>query len=444
MDYQEAVDYILSFADFERSGRFRERPGVAPVRALLRRLGDPHLGPITVHVAGSKGKGSVAAMVESVLRAAGWRTGLYTSPHLHSYCERVRFDGDPIPEGEFARLAGRVRAAVDAEGEPTGGRSLVTFDLLTALGFLAFHEARVDAQVIEVGLGGRVDSTNVFATKEVAVITPISLEHTAVLGNTVEQIAREKAAIITPGCAAVVAPQPYGEARRIANEFAAAAGAPLVDVARDYRWRHLSHDLRGQEVRIEGPRGAVEVRLPLLGAHQIENAVTAVAAIDALRARGHAVAEEAVARGLAAVSWPGRIEVLREHPLIIADGAHNRDSARRLREALIDYCSCERALFIVGSSVDKDIAGLAEELAPLAERVIAVRAQHPRAMEPDAIASAFRRLGVIARIAEGVGPALEAAMADWRADGLICLVGSLFVAAEGREHVRSLGQRADG
>jgi len=435
MDYPTAVDYLLSFADFERSGRFRDRPDVAPVLSLLHRLGDPQLGRLTVHVAGSKGKGSVAAMIESVLRAAGLTTGLYTSPHLHSYTERIRIDGRPLSEEEFARQTERLRAAVEAEADTLGERQLVTFDLLTALAFLAFREHAVAAQVLEVGLGGRVDSTNVFESKELAMITPISLEHTAVLGDTVQQIAAEKAGIITPGCTVVMAPQPYEEAAGVIRKTASAAAAPVIDVSREYRWRKLAHDLHGQDVRIEGRGEVIEARLPLLGAHQVENAATAVACADALRKRGVAISAGTVERGLQQVRWPGRLEVLREKPLVIADGAHNRDSARRLREALTDYFSCRQAFLIIGTSADKDIRGLAEELAPLAGAVIATQANHPRAMPPDQIADAFRTLGVPVAVEQSVAEALRAAMAQTGERGLICLVGSLFVAAEAREHL---------
>ncbi len=444
MDYAEALKYLLSFADFERSGRFRDRPDVAPMLSLLRRLGDPHLGRTTVHVAGSKGKGSVAAMVESVLRAAGFRTGLYTSPHLHSYCERIRLDGEPISEAGFARLTGILREAVGADRQVLGERQFVTFDLLTALAFLAFREAGCRAQVLEVGLGGRLDSTNVFDTKDVAVITPISLEHTAVLGDTVEAIAREKAAIITRGCTVVLAPQPYEESTGVVRQFAAAAGAPVVDVAGQYRWRRLSHDLRGQQVRIEGPHGTVEARLPLLGAHQVENAATAVACTDALRGRGLAIADAAIARGLATVSWPARLEVLRERPLVIADGAHNRDSARRLREALTDYFSCRRAFLVVGASADKDVAGLAQEVAPVAAGAFAVQARHPRAMPAEEVAGALAQAGVPTVAAGSVDEALDRAVAVAGESGVICVLGSLFVAAEAREHILKVAAREGG
>ncbi|GAG16378.1 unnamed protein product, partial [marine sediment metagenome] len=224
MNYRQSIDYLLSFADFERSGRFQDRPDVEPVLSLLRRLGDPHMGRRTVHVAGSKGKGSVAAMVESILRAANLRTGLFTSPHLHSYTERIRIDGRPLAEDEWARLTADLRDAVEAEGPLPGGRSLVTFDLLTALAFLAFREHAVDCQVLEVGLGGRVDSTNVFEAKEVCAVTAVGLEHTDVLGDTVEEIAAEKAGVIRPGSTVVIGPQPQAAAREVIARSAGDAG----------------------------------------------------------------------------------------------------------------------------------------------------------------------------------------------------------------------------
>ncbi len=430
MDYEAAIAYLLSFADFERTGRFQERPDVAPMLGLLHRLGDPHLGRPTVHVAGSKGKGSVSAMTESILRASGLRTGLYTSPHLHDFTERVRIDGEPISRGTFARLVDEIRPAVEAQR--AAGEDVVTFDLLTALGFIAFSEADVSIQVIEVGLGGRVDQTNVFERKEVAVITPLSFEHTAVLGDKIEEIAAEKAAIITAGCTAVLAPQPFPGAARVVREFAAKTGVPLVDVAAEYRWSVGEHDLRSQAVRIEGPVGVIEARLPLLGRFQAENAATAVAAVEALR---RDIACAAMVHGLESVRWPGRLEVLSEEPLVIADGAHNADSGRRLREALVEYFGAGRVLFIVGASSDKDIDGLAEALAPIAERVIATRAAHPRAMEAARIVEAFRKLGVPGEDVDSVTIAMERALAVSGERRLICLSGSLFVAAEGREYV---------
>jgi len=440
VDYPDALRYLLSFADFERSGRFKDRPDLAPVISLLARLDNPHLGRRTLHIAGSKGKGSVAAMAESILRHAGYRTGLFTSPHLHSYRERVRINGEPIsPEG-FTRLTATLKRALSSMGEPLDGRSLVTFDLLTALAFLSFREADVQVQVLETGLGGRVDSTNVFQAKDAACITPISLEHTAILGHTPGQIAREKAAIITPACTAVMAPQPFPAAAQVIRQHAANAGARLIDVAAGYHWRVLARGRRHQDVEIEGPAARVRARLALAGAYQVENAATALACIDALRQRGAFIPDDAVPGGLASVHWPGRLEVLRDAPLVIADGAHNRDSARRLREALAGDFQAGHVTFIIGAGSDKDIAGIAAELAPLAGRVLAVRAAHPRAMDPDRIAAAFRAAGAPAEVVDNLGLALDLALAEASASKVICVTGSLFLAAEARERL-GLGKK---
>jgi dihydrofolate synthase/folylpolyglutamate synthase len=441
MDYRQALEYLLAFADFERSGRFQDRPDVEPVLSLLRRLGDPQLGRATVHIAGSKGKGSVAAMVESILRADGRSTGLFTSPHLHSYTERIRIDGEPLGEGEWARLTAAVREVVEGGAVPEG-RSLVTFDLLTALAFLAFRERGVDCQVLEVGLGGRLDSTNVFEVKDVCAVTAIGLEHTDVLGDTVEAIAAEKAGIVRPGATVVIGPQPHEAAREVVRRAAADAGCTVVDATESYSWQRLSHDLDGQTFALRRPGGVLQLRLPLLGEHQLENAATAVACVDALAGRGLTIGEAAIEDGLARVRWPGRMEVLLRRPLVIADGAHNGDSARRLRECLTDYLSCRSAFLIVGMSAGKDAAGFARELAPIARRLVAVRSAHPRAMPPQEVAAAFAAAGADAQPAEKVGEALDEALAAVEGEEVICLTGSLFVAAEGRAYLRGIAATA--
>jgi dihydrofolate synthase/folylpolyglutamate synthase len=443
MNYRQSIDYLLSFADFERSGRFQDRPDVAPVLSLLRRLGDPHLGRRTVHIAGSKGKGSVAAMVESILRAAKLRTGLFTSPHLHSYTERIRIDGRPLAEAEWARLTTALRDAAEAAGPLPSGRSLVTFDLLTALAFLAFRDHHIDCQVLEAGLGGRVDSTNVFEAKEVCAVTAIGLEHTDVLGETVERIAGEKAGIIRPGSTVVIGPQPAaGEAREVIARAAGEAQCGTVDVAQSYSWRRIAHDLSGQTFRLDGPRGVLHLRLSLLGQHQLENAATAVACADALTQGGLPISDEAIEEGLASASWPGRMEILSRHPIVVADGAHSRDAARRLREGLTDYLCCRSAFLIVGASANKDVTGVAQELAPIARRAVAVRANHPRAMPPKEVAAAFTEAGVVTAVGEEVAEALEKTMAAADGKAVICLTGSLFVAAEGRAYFRGTAAKA--
>jgi dihydrofolate synthase/folylpolyglutamate synthase len=432
MNYREALVYLLSFADFERSGRFAERPDVRPMAHLLTRLGNPQLGRTTVHIAGSKGKGSVAAMMESVLRHAGLRTGLFTSPHLHSFCERIRINGQPLGEEEFAGLAEAVRPAAAAVAAASEHRQFVTFDLLTAMAFLAFRQQQVEVQVIEVGLGGRLDSTNVFAQKEGCVITPISLEHTAILGRSVGQIAAEKAAIIRPGGAVIMAPQLYPEAQAVIGAAASQAAVRVVEVCRVYAWQRLCHDLKGQTFRLAGPGGVLQLWLPLLGGHQIENAATAVACVEALPL---AIASEAVAQGLAAVRWPGRLEVLACDPLVVADGAHNRDSARCLRESLAEYFAGCPVTLVMGTLSDKDIGGMASELAPAARRVIATSFDHPRAMAAARVAAAFSMAGCQVEVCPNLAEALDQAVARSPAHWLICSTGAIALAAAARRHI---------
>ena len=445
MDYSQAIEYDLSFTDWERApaqALAAANFDLRRVQSLLARLGNPHLGRQTIHIAGSKGKGSVAAMVASILQAAGYRSGLYTSPHLHNVRERIAVDGQPIGEDDFARLIEVLAPQVAAENEDGRFGQLTTFELLTALALLYFRDRDTQWQVLEVGMGGRLDATSVVDEKAVCVITPISLEHTAVLGDTVDQIAVEKAAILRPGTTVVMASQPYPEAAAVIRGRAAELGAPLLDVGETYPVQRLGWELTGQSFRLAGPGCSRQLWLPLLGVHQLENAATAVATIDALREGGVAVSDESIGEGLSRLSWPGRLEVLGDKPLIVVDGAHNGHSARRLRQALRDYFAFDCAILVMGVSGDKTIGAMAEELAPLTHLLIATRSQHPRAAEPEAVAAAFAAQGVTSEICPTVATALDRAQALAGPDDLICVVGSLFVVAEAREQVLGLSVTA--
>jgi dihydrofolate synthase/folylpolyglutamate synthase len=445
MDYFRAVDYVLGFTDWERAPAqafAAAKFDLRRVQSLLTRLGNPHLGRQTIHVAGSKGKGSVAAMIASILQAAGYRSGLYTSPHLHSVRERIVVGGQPIGEDEFARLTALLAPQAAAENEDGRFGQLTTFELLTALAFLYFRDRDVQWQVLEVGMGGRLDATNVVDEKAMCIITSISLEHTTVLGDTVEKIAVEKAAILRPGTTVVMAPQPYPEAATVMRARAAELAAPLLDVGQTFSVQRLSWDLTGQRFRRAGPSRSRELWLPLLGAHQLENAATALTAVDVLGRGGVAVSEESIEEGLSRLSWPGRLEVLADRPLIVVDGAHNGDSARRLRQALRDHFAFGRAVLVMGVSGDKKIATMAEELAPVTDLLIATRSQHPRAAEPEAVAAAFAARGVASETCPTVAAALDRARALAGPDDLICVVGSLFLVAEAREQVLGLSVTA--
>lgn len=434
MNYQAALSYILSFTDYEKLPAFLYTPANFDLRRmaeLLQRVGNPHLTSPAIHVAGTKGKGSTAAMIASTLSAAGYRTGLYTSPHLHTFRERITIDGEMITEEEFSALTQRLQPEVDEVNRRHNYGELTTFEILTALAFAFFSERRVDFQVLEVGLGGRLDATNVVMPR-LSVITSISLDHAAVLGDSLAEIAREKAGIIKPGALVVSAPQP-GEAEGVIEEVCRHNRAGLIVVGRGVTWRKLTSNLAGQSFKVTGKAGSYQLTIPLLGGHQLENASTAVAALEAL-----GIGADDIARGLAQVRWPGRLEILRHEPLFLVDGAHNADSARRLKEAIEEYLSFDRLILIAGASSDKDIAGIVGELAPLSSLIIVTRSRHPRALAPALLLEELERQGAKGEMAESVSSAVERALAIAKPGDLICATGSLFVAAEAREYIKGI------
>ena len=432
MDYQAAVNWVLSFADYERWPGFAyaARFDLRRMEVLLSQLGNPHLGRKTVHIAGSKGKGSTAAMIASGLQAADFTVGLYTSPHLHTIRERMTLDFQPIAENDFARLVERLRPKVEAINRGSLGE-LTTFEILTALGFLCFQEARADFQVVEVGLGGRLDATNV-VQPEICVITSISHDHTQVLGEDLTQIAAEKAGIIKPGTLTVVAPQ-RPDVVRVIEEFCHRRGSRLLRVGEQVVWREREVNPLWQSAEISGLRDNYEIRLPLLGEHQLENAAMAVAVLETL-----GLPPDAITTGLARVSWPGRLEVLAREPWLIADGAHNADSAAKLVKALKRHFRFAQAILIFAASGDKDIRGMVKELAPFFDPVIITRSRHPRAADPLKLAREFENGHVQAQVTENVEQALAEAQALAGKEDLICVTGSLFVVAEARSWAKGL------
>jgi len=450
MDYRHVLHFLLGLSDWERlpavpgalplvQAREAARFNLERVRSLLARLDNPALGRGTVHIAGTKGKGSVAAMTASILRAAGLRTGLYTSPHLQRMTERIAVDGEAISPDDFGRLAEPLRDAVEAENADARYGQITTFEALTALAFLYFRERAVQWQVLEVGLGGRLDATNVVDDKAVCVVTPISLEHTAVLGDTVGQIAAEKAAIVTPGATVVMGLQ-RDSAAEVIRRTCAERGARLLEVAQVCALNRKSFSSEGQDFRLRTPGGTYDLRLPLLGRHQLENAATAVLAVECLADHGVAVSESALRRGLQEVRWPARLEIIRRRPLVVLDGAHNVDSMRRLLQALEEYLAYERAIVVAGFSADKDVAAIAAEMErlPRLHRVVATSSPHPRAAPAEAVARAFLEREIDTTFEEDVPAALEAALSFAAPEDMVCVTGSLFVAAEARRYVLGL------
>ena len=426
MEYRDALTYIYSFTDYEKRGLAVYAPqfyNLQRVRDLLALLGDPQRAFHAVHIAGTKGKGSTAAMIESILRAAGYRTALYTSPHLHTFRERIKVNGSLIPEDDVARLVERLQPLVSQVPEIT------TFEIMTALAFAWFAEQDVQWAVIEVGLGGRLDATNVL-TPAVSVLTSISLDHMAILGDTLAQIAAEKAGIIKPGIPVVSAPQ-RPEALAVIENVCRQQQAPLTLVGRDWTWQSGRATLEGQEFSVrQGAGEATTLWVPLLGEHQLENATTALATIARLREEDTSVSLTAVREGLRAVDWPARFEVLSRAPLVIADSAHNGDSARKLVATLHRHCDYRRWILILGASSDHATPALLSTLLSEADRAIATRAAHPRAADPAWLQARGREMGFEMEQSDSVAQALEMALSEARPEDVICGTGSVFVAAE--------------
>ena len=438
MDYSEAIAYLMSFTDMERGFQASASPtmSLASVRSLLSRLNDPHLGRGTIHITGSKGKGSTATMVEGILRRQGYTTALFTSPHLHSFTERIAFDGDAISPEEFAAAVDAIRPAVEAERESVHG-NVSTFGILTALFFwLVRAQARpVQWQVVEVGLGGTFDATNVFDAPDVAVITPVSLEHTAILGSTPAEIATDKAGIIKGGAAAILARQRDPEVVGVVRARCEAVGAELTQVGLSYEPVSKEKFAYGQSFVLIGPSGERQMRTPMLGQHQIENAATAVAVAEALRARGHEISESAIIDGIAHARIPGRLEVMGQAPLIVADGAHNAESAEALANALKSYFEWRRCFLVIGTLADKDVRAMGFKLAAMCELIVCCRLRSPRSMDPFAMIQEIGFLGPAAVAEESMGDALDTALSHAEPGDLVCITGSLYAVAEAREQL---------
>ncbi len=434
MDYPRSLRYILSFADYERASSTRVMYrdfNLSRVREMLRRLGNPQFGYPSVHIAGTKGKGSTVAMVASVLAAAGYKTGQYTSPHLHSMRERVAVNGEPISEQDFAQRVVEMRQVLDAiNADPVLG-PITTFEAMTVMALLHFREVGANFAVVEVGLGGRLDATNVL-TPKVCAITNISFDHTEVLGNTLVKIAEEKAGIIKPGVPVVVSAQ-QPEALAAIARIAEANHAPLVNAGRDVIVELLAKDIQGQDLRIRSPRQTYDVRLPLLGDFQRENAATAVAICETLVGLGAKIGPEAIARGFSRVKWPARVEVMARDPLIIVDGAHNPYSVSRLRNTLQNDFTFNNAHLIFGVNRTKDLGGMVSSLHGLPMSVIATASRHPKAVSADEVARALAQGNIASTVAPDTAAALNLAKQRYRKGDLIVATGSLFVAAEARE-----------
>ena len=455
-EYNKALDYLYSFVDYSlkhSSELAKAEFNLDRMYALMEELGNPqNMYPI-IHVAGTKGKGSVCALCASALKAAGYKVGLYTSPHLLDFCERIQADGEPISRELLVELVEEIKPAVAKIPK------LTTFEITTALGFLAFAKQGCNAAVIEVGLGGRLDATNIVMPK-VSVITSLSYDHMAVLGDTLAKIAGEKAGIIKRGVPVVSSSQ-KDEALEILERVARLEDSSFTLVGKDIKvypnigartfsspnertfsssnkrtevrvpeFESIASSLDGQSLRIVDDLrlSTFDLQLPLLGSHQLENAATAYAA---LKVSGLDVSDEAIQKGFAQVKWRARFEIARREPPVIFDSAHNEDSFVKLRETLDTYFPDKKAYLIFGASEDKNIPGMFAAMKPKIQRLIVTRADHPRALEEERIVELARQAEVPYEAVSPVESALRRALELSAKDGSIVLsAGSMFVTAE--------------
>lgn len=443
--YQQALDYLYSFVDYSLTRQLRYSPekfNLARMFKLMKLMGDPHKKYPVVHIAGTKGKGSTAAMVASILGAAGYKAGFYSSPHLQDFTERIQVHGEPISREKLVERVDQIRPLVAQVPEIT------TFEITTAIAFIEFYKRQVDVAVVEVGLGGRLDATNV-VDPLVSVITSLSFDHMNVLGDSIAQIAAEKGGIIKTKRPVVLAPQ-WKEAREVIEKIAEERKAPLTIIGRDYFYGEHSRSLNGQTFFLwskddqelvndyisSGGRTEWEPEhfsIPLLGTHQVENAATAYATIQILRENSLTINRESISAGFARVNWPGRFEIIQKSPLIIIDSAHNQDSALRLRLAIDDYLNGKPIVLLFGSSEDKDVRGMYSHLLPRVKTLVATRSTHPRAMEPNLLVELANQFAKHAIETQTIEEGLNEAIKQAGKDAAIMVTGSIFVVAAVRD-----------
>lgn len=428
--YRAALDYLNSRTDFEkmlRVGYNHTNFNLSRMLRILAGLGNPHKKIRTLHVAGTKGKGSTCHMLASMLQQSGYRTGLYTSPHIVDLRERIAVNGELVKEAEFTRLMAKIAPVVERlkRDEPT------FFEILTAAAFLHFAQRKVDVAVIETGLGGRLDSTNVIKP-EVCGITSISYDHVAQLGNTLEKIAEEKAGIFKPGVPVISAPQ-VPSVRRVLRKAAERVGCPLRIIGED-----LEFSYRFESSRASGPHTRVclatpttrfdHLRVPLLGEHQAHNCGVALGMIDALRAAGWDVPEQGAIDGLAKVRIEGRLELIRDMPRTIVDAAHNGASVAALMRAIGQNITYDSMVVIFGCGLDKDIDGMLQQLQLGADKVIFTTSGTPRSADPHELHARFvEKSQKMAQVGETLEEAYRIACKSVTRDDLICITGSVYL-----------------
>ena len=442
--YSSALKYLFSQTDYEQMVRVRYNSdtfSLDRMRRLLRGLGDPQKKLRTVHIAGTKGKGSTATMLAEMLKACGHRVGLYTSPHIVDVRERIMINGDKITQAALCRLICRAETSIEKmkDDKPT------FFEIFTAMAFVYFVAEKVDIAVVETGLGGRLDSTNVLKP-DVCGLTSISLDHTSQLGDSIAKIAGEKAGIFKENTPAVSVPQ-TPEAERVLKRIAKQTGTPLMFTGKD-----IDFSLRVESSRTGGcmtriclttPSSQFEhLPVPLAGEHQAVNCGLALALLDQLKGQGIKIDDETAKRGLANVYIPGRMEMINADPRILVDGAHNAASIRALMRALGQHVPYDSLVLIFGCAADKDIPGMMKQLAAGADKVVFTQAKNsPRAAKPKDLAAVYDEVsGRQAQITDSLTEAMRIGINAVSREDLVCVTGSFYLVGEAKEMLRKINK----
>ena len=434
--YTEALDYIYDLT------KYGIKLGLENIKYLLYLLGNPHKNLKIIHVAGTNGKGSTASLISSILKSDGYKVGLYTSPHLVDFTERIKINQKPISRKKVSELLERIKPLIEKVSQTPPYGHPTFFEVITSLAFLYFYEEKVDFLVLEVGLGGRLDATNV-TEPLVSVITHVDYDHMDKLGNSLEKIAREKGGIIKPG-GIVISSKQYDEVYKEIKKIADDKNSLLYSTGKEINYKVVKSDVQGVIFDLKGIYHHYKnLHTPLLGRHQADNATNAIAAVEALKMKGTDISQKAIRDGLEKVKWTGRLEIVRNNPTIILDGAHNPNGAKIMHQALEEIFSYRYLTLVLAIFADKDYKKMIEVLAPGADLIIATKAENPRAASPQAIskeAAKYINENKIIAI-ENIPQAINYALSNSKEDALICITGSLYTVGEAKKYFKTKNRK---